>query len=102
MSINNTSVTTSPTAVYTSGGPSVITTIYVCNFTSQQLSIDMHIVPNGSSPDNTTIVYKNITLVAEETYIMDMEKLLFGDQDKIYVTASAPNSVTATVSSYPI
>lgn len=102
MAINNTSVTTSPTPIYVSGGPTVITTVYICNFTSATVSVDMHIVPQGLLPDNTTIVYKNITLVAEETYIMDMEKLLFSDQDAIYVTASAPNSVTATVSSYPI
>lgn len=102
MAINNSSVTTSPTAIYVSGGPTVITTIYVCNYTSATVTVDMHIVPFGASPDNTTIVYKNITLVAEETYIMDMEKLLLNDQDSIFVTASAPNSVTATVSSYPI
>lgn len=102
MAIINTSVTTSPTAIYESSGPTVTTTIYVCNYTSATVTIDMHFVPSGQTPDNTTIVYKNITLVAEETYIMDMEKLIFNHQDIIYVTASAPNSVTATVSFYPI
>jgi len=31
-----------------------------------------------------------------------MEKLLTNDQDKLYVTASAPASVSATISAYPL
>jgi hypothetical protein len=102
MAISNSAVTTSPTQIFLSGGPQVTTTIYICNYTSATVAIDVHLVPSGSTVGNNTIIYKNISLVQEETYIMDLEKLLFNDQDSIYVTASAPNSVTATVSSYPL
>jgi len=100
--IQNTPVGTAPTAIFTAPGPHAVTTVYLCNYTSATVSIDMHVVPTGSVVDNSTIIYKNITLVAEETYIMDMEKILLNDLDEIYVTGSAPNSVSATISAYPI
>jgi len=100
--IQNTPVTTTPTVIFNSPGPHAITTVYLCNYTSNTVSIDMHAVPAGSVVSNDTIIYKNIVLVKEETYIMDMEKLLTNDQDKLYVTASAPASVSATISAYPL
>jgi hypothetical protein len=102
MAIQNTAVGISPTAIFTSYGEEVTTTIYLCNFTTSTVSVNMHLVPLGSIAGNDNIIYKNITLVAEETYIMDMEKLLFNNGDTIFVSASQASAVTATVSSYTL
>ena len=77
-----------------------VTCIVFCNYSSSQVTIDVHAVPNSvSAVDNSSIVMKQLILPASETFTFDTEKFVLSGGDRIYATASADNAVTATVSS---
>jgi hypothetical protein len=102
MAINNTSLTTVATPVYSSTGNSAITTIHLCNYTSSPIQANVYAVPSGSSANNTTVIYANVTVTAFNTLIIYQEKFILGNGDAIYANVSANSAVTGTVSAIGI
>lgn len=98
MAIKNTTLSTTATAIYTSSGNSATTVMHFCNFTNSGATANVWLVPSGSSANSGTIIYSNVSLTAQNTLVVDTEKIIFANGDAIYANASAPNSVTATVS----
>ena len=105
------------TEVYTSSGVNAITTIIVCNTgapptapsedptdeTIRSADITLNLIANGggSSSDSNTIV-KNLTIPAGETVFFSEERVVLGDGDSIYATASVGNLITITVSTLAV
>ena len=104
MTIATTDVTNSATTVFTSSGNNAITFASFCNIHSGAVDIDIHVVPNGESVANSTLVIKDLTINAGDTYQLysGPEKLLLGNADIISCTANTASSVTAVVSSTTI
>ena len=98
MALARGSLTTTPTAVYTSTGQSAITNVYFCNTTSGPINLDVYLVTSGGLADVTNIIYQQVGIPAFDTFVMDTEKIVFDDGDAIYATASNSPAIVATVS----
>lgn len=101
MAIQNTRLTTTDTtSVFTSVGQQAITTMYFCNTTSGNVSINVFAVNSDDSTagslDNQ--IYSQLQIQGNDTYVASTERLVLGNNDEIEVEASVANAVTVTVS----
>tara|TARA_Y100001937_G_C7018864_1_gene284424 strand:- start:478 stop:792 length:315 start_codon:yes stop_codon:yes gene_type:complete len=86
-------------AAFTASAETAVTVIYITNKTDGDGTVDIHIVPNGSSVSANFLVYSQLTIKARDTYILDTEKLILETGAKIFI--SAPDSAAqfnATIS----
>ncbi len=102
--ITNFSVGTSTsTAAYTAAGDVAVTVIYICNTSATVGDVDVYLVPNGQSVGSQHLIYKNLIIRSNDTYIIDSEKLILGTGDKIYIAApDSAGEFTATISTIGI
>ena len=99
MTIATYAVTTATGNAYTSSGNTAITSLTLCNWGAANVTVNLYVVPNGSSPSTSNLMYDALPLTTGDTYqiYQAAEKLLLGPNDMIQVNASA-NSVTAITS----
>ena len=99
MSITNSTLTNSVAVpVYTSVGNSAVTTAYFCNKTSLAVLVNVFVAPAGQIANGNNVIYSNLTIAGNDTYIMEAERLLFNNGDYIYANASVADAVVATTS----
>jgi len=99
--ITNASLTTTPTAIFTSSGTSVISTMYFCNTNpTVAYGFSVWLVPNTGSVANANMIYNNVNVVAKDTYVVDREKIVLSNGDAIYAYANINGNISATVSSF--
>jgi hypothetical protein len=100
MSINTQAVGNSNTIVYTSTNSSAITNLTLCNYSASNVTISLHVVPNGATATDANIMLKDLTITAGDTYVLYTggEKLLFDNGDFINVISSVNSAVTAITS----
>lgn len=87
-----------PGNIYASTGNSVVSTVYFCNTSAADVTINVWAVPASGTYGAGNQIYKTLTIAAYDTYIMDVEKLILGQDDSLQANCSASSSVTATVS----
>lgn len=87
MPLINTTLDTATTEIYSSIGDTGVSVIYFCN-TGGALTFNLYLVPSGGTALPTNLVYNNVQIAANDTYVMDTEKLILGDGDKIIAQAS--------------
>jgi hypothetical protein len=105
MAITNTRIeTTNPTTVFDAVGAQAITVIYLCNTTASTVLIDLFVINSADSTGAafSNMVYSQLELTANETYVISTEKLILGDNDLIEVEANLADCVTVTVSSIAV
>ena len=102
MAITNTTIGNTATAVYTSSGNSAVSVVYVCNTSASTVTFDVHLVPFGGSASATNQIYKSVSLDADDTYILDTEKIFLSNQDSIVMVASDASALRCTVSSVEV
>lgn len=102
--ITNFSVGTSTaTPAYTASGEVAVTVIYICNTSGSDGDVDVYLVPNGDIVGAQHLIYKNLIIRSNDTYIIDTEKLILGNGDKIYIAApDSSGEFNATISSIGI
>lgn len=94
---------TSQTDVFVSSGENGITTLMICNHTtSTDAVIDAWVIPNGSVISNANQILKSLTIVASDTFVMDMEKLVLSNGDKIVIKSSVADAVNSVISSMAV
>ena len=99
MSIVNATLTNSTaTAVYTSAGNSAVTTMYLCNKTATATTINLFVVCSGFEANGVNIVYSNLSIAGNDTYVIESERILFNNGDLIAANASAASAVVVTTS----
>jgi hypothetical protein len=99
--ITNASLTTTPTAIFTSSGVNVISAMYFCNSNpATAYGFSVWLVPSGGGVSNTTMIYNNVNVVAKDTYVVDREKIVMSNGDAIYAYANINGNISATVSSF--
>jgi hypothetical protein len=99
MAISSSSLTTTPTPVFTSTGVNVISAAYYCNIDqNNSQTVSVWLVPSGGAPDATNIIYNNVHIVASDTLIIDREKVVLDNGDMIYANCSA--NISVTISSF--
>jgi len=99
MTIATYTVTTATGNAYTSSGNTAITSLTLCNWGAGNVTANIFVVPNGSSPATSNQMIYALPLTTGDTYqiYQAAEKLLLGPNDMIQVNASG-NSVTAITS----
>jgi len=80
-----------------------VTTIFVNNYasstaSSNDSSFDMHVVKNLQTKNNANKVINNMSMPAQETFVLNMERLVLGEGDKIVLTSPDSDKLSATVS----
>lgn len=109
--ITATNITTAntDTIVYLSNGESGVTTLMICNHhASTDAIVDVWVIPGTGVPRvqgtkaNANQILKNLQIVAGDTFVMDMEKLVLNDVDKIVVRANADDVVNCVISSMAV
>lgn len=99
MSIAQQTVGTTATTIYTSTGGTVTTAIFFMNDNISSRVLNVYVVPSGDSPAASTQIIKNLTVDGEDTYILNLEKLILDDGDTIQATSSIDaTSIYATTS----
>lgn len=99
MAITNTVVTTgAPANVYASVGNTVVATAYIYNQSGSPILVEVFAVPSGGTADLDTQIYGNLVITATDTYVLDTEKLLLGNDDAIMANCNVANGATFTVS----
>ena len=100
MSISSTAVTTATTAaaIYTSSGASAITVLFFCNRHSSTEYINLFAVPSAGTISDNNQILSNLPIPAGDTFMFDVERLLFDTGDKLHANTSTANKVTATIS----
>lgn len=87
MAIENAQLTTTQLDLLTvpANKEYAITTVMVCNKdSSDTASFDMHLIKSGEALSNSkTIIVKELSLPAGETFTFDSEKIVLGTGDKI-------------------
>ena len=100
MAIAVADVADSITTVYTSTNNTALTSITFCNTHSATVSIDIHVVPNGSTASDTNVVVKTLNIDTTDTYFLysGSEKLLLSNGDTLQAVANTASSINAVVS----
>lgn len=98
MALANTAVGATNTDIYTSSGETCVVTMYFCNYTGTARTISIYAVASGGSADDTTVIVKDLSIVAYDTYTLSTDRLVLANGDKITAIADAGSAITATVS----
>lgn len=96
MALTSTSLaSTAATSIYTSVGDTACTVIYICNTTASTVTVTINV---GTTATTANTIYKLLSVVANDTFVINAERLMFTNGQSIFVTASTANAIVTTVS----
>lgn len=100
MAIAVADVNNTMTTIYTSTNNTALTSITFTNTHSATVSIDIHVVPNGSTASNTNLIVKTLDIDTTDTYFLysGSEKLLLSNGDTIQAVANTASSINSVIS----
>ena len=98
MAIQSTTLTSTATSILPDSNSRALTVVYFYNSDTSAVTINVHAVPSGDTAGLTNTIYGGISVNAGDTLIIDTEKVLLDDGDKIQATASTDNVVFVTCS----
>jgi hypothetical protein len=98
MSIAQGTITTATATLFTSSGTNAITAIYLMNDHSGTVTVQLHIVSDGDSIGNTNKIIKNLEIAAGDTFVVDTERLILSNNDRIQATADVDSVCYSTIS----
>jgi hypothetical protein len=104
MAITSTPITNGlPGSLITASGNIAVTTMYLCNKSQETISVSVYITPSGGSDYGNNIIYSNLSIAAQDTYVLEHERLLLGSGDGVYAnvypdSSAYSNKVIATLS----
>lgn len=85
-----------------------ITCMQACNTSNVQsggavtVRVNVYAVPVGQFPNNTTLIYSQVSITGGDTFIVDTERLVLGAGDAIWADCTVANAVVFTVSTVGI
>ena len=90
-------------AVFTATADTAVTTIHLCNISSAaDASVNIYLLPSDGSttvPTENNKLYNQLTVQATDTYIIDTEKLILANGDKIFIELpDSSGQIIATIS----
>jgi hypothetical protein len=99
MAISNYVLGSSPANIYTSSGDTVVSVMYFVNNDSTARRISLWALPSGATVANVNYqVYNGVQIASGDTYVVDMEKLVFANGDRLAANCDTGSVVTATIS----
>ena len=104
MSIQSTALDTTVGNIFVATGAqgNVVSVSYFCNRSGSTTTFTLHLVPNGGTASANNIVYSNKTITANDTYILELEKIILANGDMLQASANTANAIVATVSTLGI
>jgi hypothetical protein len=94
---------TNNTQAFLSDGENGVTTLMICNHhATTSAVVNVWVVPQGQVSGNANQILKNLVIVASDTFVMDMEKLVLSDGDTIMVQADVSDVVNTVISSMAV
>jgi len=114
MAITNDFIDAGYTTLYTSSGTNAVTTMIFCNYadvdnipgdtslTDADTFLDLHVVKNGQSAADYNKILHRLSIPAGETFIMDTEKFVLDNGDKIIAQTTSPATVSVTISTIEV
>ena len=76
-----------------------VTCMIFCNVTGADATVTIHAVPQGDLVAASNKIVQVLTVPAGETFTLETEKIILDTGDRIHASASATNTIIATVSS---
>ena len=91
------------TAVFTATADTAVTTIHLCNISSAaDATLNVYLLPSDGSttvPTENNKIYNQLTVQATDTYIIDTEKWILANGDKIFIELpDSSGQIIATIS----
>ena len=88
--------------IFEATADTAVTSIHMCNITSSNATINIYLLPEDGSttaPTEENKIYNTLTIKATDSYIIDTEKMILGNGDKIYVqNVDSSGQVIVTIS----
>lgn len=100
MSIQSATISASPSAagnVFVADGDVAITTMYLCNATGAAITCNLFVVNSGFDANATNKIYSNVIIAADDTMIIETERVILSIGDMIQANAT-PSGLVATLS----
>jgi hypothetical protein len=100
MAITNFQVGTGTgTEAFAASADTAVTAMYITNKSATAGNVDIYVVPSGETVSENFKIYNNLQIPAEDTYVIDSEKLILENGDKIYIAApDSSGQFNATIS----
>ena len=90
------------TAAFTASADTAVTVIHICSKSSADGTVNIYVVPSydgSTAPTENYKLYNELSIEAKDTYIIDTEKMILGNGDKIYVqNVDSSGQVIVTIS----
>lgn len=107
MAITSTFLSNVTVSIFTSEGSNAVTSAYFCNTGDRIAYLTVHAVPKNQVADDNNIIYYQVPINLQDTYILDTEKIILEDGDGLFATiehnwSSDDSKVIATVSTIGI
>ena len=88
--------------IFEATADTAVTSIHMCNITSSDATVNIYLLPEDGSttvPTEENKIYNTLTISATDSYIIDTEKMILGNGDKIYVqNVDSSGQVIVTIS----
>jgi hypothetical protein len=97
MALYSRSLTVTPEEIYSSSGTTAVTVMYFCNSGTQPTNFYVYAVPAGQTISTDRCIYYNISLTPNDTYVIDNEKLVLENGDKLFANIASPLTVGTRV-----
>jgi hypothetical protein len=98
--------TTGATTIFTASQESAVTCLIFCNTSNADTNITVWAVPNSGGNVGTSgtanMILNTLTVSSQDTFVMDMEKLVLSVNDTIVAQASIANNISAVVSTMSV
>ena len=95
-SLASDSLSSATTKIYTSSLNSVVSVMYFCNQGAATANLTVSVTAGNLTAGAANVIYKQISIAAADTFVVDMEKLVLSDKD--FISANSGGTVSATVS----
>jgi hypothetical protein len=86
---------------YISSGDNAVTTIHLCNISGGTIVVDVYILKSDNSTaaaNDDNKIYSTLSISANNTYVIETEKLILSTGDKIFVKAGSGGTIVVTIS----
>lgn len=94
MALVSTPLTVTIGNIYVSSNSNAITTMYFCNTSETTGYFNVYAVPDGAYPDITKVIYYQVPLASHDTYVIDTEKLILENGDRLCANIVDPTSLS--------
>ena len=84
------------TTVFDPTAASAVTTLFLCNTHTSTITVTLYLIAGGNAPTDANAIWKDISIAAKDTFVMNNERLILAHTDFIKGIASLASKVTIT------